>query len=114
MPSTYVVRRPVANSYLVRERDRRRLRELTLVLLAVLPLVAVLIGYVWVNLELLRCGYRIHALEGRLEVAQRELQLLELEAAYQTGAARLQQRARAELGMQPAAEGQMVALGDAR
>ncbi len=89
MRTSYVVRRPVDNRYLVRERDRRRLRELGWVLLAALPVAAMLIGYVWVNLELLRCGYRIHDLEGRLHEEQRALSILELEEAYHTGAARL-------------------------
>ena len=44
-----------------------------LVLLAALPVALVLIGYVWVNLELLRCGYRIHELEGRLQEQRRAL-----------------------------------------
>ena len=38
MRSSYAFTRPVANSYLVRERDRRLLRELVLVLLVVLCL----------------------------------------------------------------------------
>lgn len=100
MRTSYVVRRPVDNRYLVRERDRRRLRELGWVLLAALPVAAMLIGYVWVNLELLQCGYRIHDLERRLQGERRALSILELEEAYLTGAARLSERG-AELGLGP-------------
>ena len=55
----YAVRRPVVNSYLVRERDRRRLRELGLVLLLVLTLGGGLLGYTWIHLEVLRTGFRV-------------------------------------------------------
>ena len=107
MRTSYVVRRPVDNRYLVRERDRRRLRELGWVLLAAVPVALMLIGYVWVNLELLRCGYRIHDLEGRLQEERRALSVLELEEAYLTGAARLGARG-AELGLGPADAGRLI------
>jgi hypothetical protein len=48
--STYAFRRPVRNSYLVRERDRRLARELALVLLVVLLLGGGLLGYTWIHL----------------------------------------------------------------
>ena len=100
MRTSYAVRRPVDNRYLVRERDRRRLRELGWVLLAAVPVALMLIGYVWVNLELLRCGYRIHDLEGRLREERRALSILELEEAYLTSAARLSSSG-AALGLAP-------------
>lgn len=100
MRTSYVVRRPVDNRYLVRERDRRRLQELGWVLLAAVPVALMLIGYVWVNLELLRCGYRIHDLESRLQEEQRAVSILELEEAYLTGSARLGARG-TELGLAP-------------
>jgi len=110
MRTSYVVRRPVDNRYLVRERDRRRLRELGWVLLAAVPVALVLIGYVWVNLELLRCGYRIHDLESRLQARSRELNILELEEAYLTSAARLSVRG-AELELAPPDAGRLLYAG---
>ena len=107
MRTSYVVRRPVDNRYLVRERDRRRLRELGWVLLAAVPVALVLIGYVWVNLELLRSGYRIHDLEGRLQSERRALSLLELEEAYLTSAARLAAHG-TELGLAPSDPRQLI------
>ena len=107
MRTSYVVRQPVDNSYLVRERDRRRIRELGWVLLTAVPVALVLIGYVWVNLELLRCGYRIHSLEGRLQEQQRALSILELEEAYLTSAARLTERG-AALGLAPPDAGRLL------
>ena len=113
MRTSYVVRRPVDNRYLVRERDRRRLRELGFVLLAALPVALMLIGYVWVNLELLRCGYRIHELEGRLQEERRAVSILELEEAYLTGAARLSERG-AELGLAPPTPERLLYAEDGR
>ena len=113
MRTSYVVRRPVDNRYLVRERDRRRLRELGFVLLAALPVALMLIGYVWVNLELLRCGYRIHELEGRLQEERRAVSILELEEAYLTGAARLSERG-AELGLAPPAPERLLYAEEGR
>ena len=109
MRTSYVVRRPVDNRYLVRERDRRRLRELAWVVLAAVPPALALIGYVWVNLELLRAGYRIHALEKELDAAASALSLLQLEESYQTGAARLAERG-ARLGLSPPAAEQQLWL----
>ena len=51
MRNAYTVHRPVINAYLVRERDRRRLRDLALVLLAVFPLALGLMVYTWLQLE---------------------------------------------------------------
>jgi cell division protein FtsL len=113
MRTSYVVRQPVDNRYLVRERDRRRLRELGMVLLAAVPVALVLIGYVWVNLELLRCGYRIHDLEDMLQEQQRALKILELEEAYLTSAARLTERG-AELGLGPADAGRLLHAAGSR
>lgn len=99
MPSAYTVRRPVVNAYLVRERDRRRLRELALVVAAVAPLGLGLAGYTWLQLETLRVAYRIESLERESHrLAQTERQL-RLEAAYLASPERLAERAREELGL---------------
>jgi hypothetical protein len=103
----------VDNRHLVRERDRRRLRELGWVLLGAVPVALALIGYVWVNLELLRCGYRIHDLEGELREARHTLSILELEEAYLTGAARLAERG-ADLGLAPPTVGRQFKIEGTR
>jgi cell division protein FtsL len=99
--TAYAVHRPVANSYLVRERDRRRLRELAAVLLAVGCLGGGFLAYTWIHAELLRAGYRIDELERRRgELERRERQLL-LESSYLASPQRVERRAVEELGMQP-------------
>ncbi len=110
MRSAYAVRRPVVNAYLVRERDRRRLRELGLVLLAVLPLGLSLLAYTWLQLEVLRTGYRIEELERQLHRLNQAERQLRLEAAYLASPPRLAERAGSELGLVPPKLDQMVFL----
>ncbi len=76
MRGLYAVRQPVANSYLLRQRDRRRRRELAWILLVTLPLVLGLLGYVWLNVALLNASFEVHRLERELawelELEQRQ------------------------------------------
>lgn len=101
MKTPYAVHRPVANSYLVRERDRRRLRELAAVLLAVGCLGGGLLSYTWIHAEQLRAGYRIDELERRREELERLERQLLLESSYLASPQRIERRAVDELGMQP-------------
>ena len=108
MRSAYAFRRPVLNSYLVRERDRRLARELGLVLLVVVLLGGGMLAYTWIHLEALRTGYRIDLLDRQLsELAQIERQL-QLEASYLASPQRIEERAVRELGMQQPALEQVV------
>jgi cell division protein FtsL len=106
--NAYAFRRPVVNTYLVRERDRRRQRELALVLLVVLCLGGGLLAYTWIHLEVLRTGYQIDRLERELtELSKKERQLL-LESSYLASPSQIERRAVRELGMQPPALEQVV------
>jgi cell division protein FtsL len=98
--NAYAFTRPVVNTYLVRERDRRRLRELALVLLVVVCLGGGLLAYTWIHLEVTRTGYRIDALERELEGRTREERQLRLEASYLASPSQVEKRAVEELGMQ--------------
>lgn len=102
MRGAYAERRPVVNAYLVRERDRRRLRELGWVVAAIAPLGAALLGYTWLQHETLKAGYRIEALEReKHQLAQIERQL-RLESAHLAHPGRLAEEA-AKLGLVPPA-----------
>lgn len=100
MKRGYSLRPPVGNDYLVRERDRRRLRELGLVLLLAVPLGAVLLGYTWIHLAVLDAAYEIRELEGRLHELDRRERQLQLDAAYLASPRRLERWA-VEAGMAP-------------
>lgn len=108
MRNAYAFTRPVANSYLVRERDRRLARELALVLLVVLCLGGGLLAYTGIHLEVTRTGYRIDRLERELEERTREERRLRLEAAYLASPTQIEKRAVAELGMRSPALEQVV------
>lgn len=99
MPSPYAVHRQVENTYLVRQRDRRRLRELLGVTATVLVLGGGLLAYTWVHVEILRTGYRIDELEKRLHELLEVERKWRLEAAYAAHPERVESRARNELEM---------------
>lgn len=100
MPRSYAIHRPVENTYLVRERDRRFVRELLGVVAAVVVLGGGLLAYTWVHIEILRTGYRIDDLEKRLHQLQEEERRWLLKTASLTHPEVVARRARQELGMQ--------------
>ncbi len=105
MTGSYAVVRPISNTYLIRERDRRRRRELLWVGSVLVPLGVCALVYVWLHVEALRVGYRIHDLGKRVEQRVELERQLGLEAAYLESPQRIEERAVAELGMSaPAAE----------
>lgn len=108
MKSIYAIHRPVVNAYLVRERDRRFGREVVRFLLVVGPVAAALVVCTWVHMEVSRTGYRIGAIERELDRLVQEERRLRLEASYLADPARLEMRAREELGMAVPSLEQMV------
>jgi cell division protein FtsL len=98
----------VVNTYLVRERDRRLLRELALVVLVVVSLGGGLLAYTWMHLEVLDTGYRIVDLERRLRDLAQEERKLHLETAYLASPERIEERAGRELGMRAPVMEQVV------
>lgn len=99
MRGEYVIRRRVANEYLVRERDRRRLRELALLVLLVLPLALGLLADIWIHLEVIHSGYRLSELDKSLRDLEQQERRLRLEASYLASPQRVEARATEELGM---------------
>ncbi|MCP4663014.1 MAG: cell division protein FtsL [bacterium] len=99
MSRPYAIHRPVENTYLVRERDRRFVRELVGVVVAVLVLGGGLLAYTWVHIEILSTGYRIDELEKRLHKLLEDERHWRLETASLTHPERIERRARLELGM---------------
>jgi cell division protein FtsL len=106
--NAYSFTRPVANTYLVRERDRRRWRELLGVLLVVVCLGGGLLAYTWIHLEVLRTGYSIDKLEREHVQLTRQERELRLEATHLASPSRIERRAVEELGMQPPALEQVI------
>ena len=101
MNRSYTVHRPVANEYLVRERDRRSRRQLGMVLLVLAPVGLALTAFTWIHLQVLDAGYRIEELEARRHELERRESRLRLEAAYLASPNLIERRARKELAMRP-------------
>lgn len=100
MRSPHVYRRPVENAYLERVRDRRLRRELMAMLGVVLVLGGGLLAYTWMHIETLRIGYRVDRWATELGTLEEHERRLRLEIAHRTHPARIESRARSELGMQ--------------
>ena len=108
MTSPYAEGRPVENFYLVRERDRRRLRELVILVFGLLPVAAALLGYTWIHLEVRKSGYRIQQLEERLIELHRAERRYRLESAYLSSPQRIEAAAAERLGMVEVSLDQMI------
>ena len=101
MRSPYSIHRPVENTYLVRERDRRLIGELLGVVAIVLVLGGGLLAYTWVHIEILDTGYRIDSYEKELHALREEERRRRLEASYLAHPELIDARARADLGLRP-------------
>lgn len=107
---SYTVHRPVVNEYLVRERDRRRLRDLGRVALILAPAALALSLFTWIHLEVLDAGYKIEELEGTLHRLERRESRLRLESSYLASPDLIERRATGELGMKAPEIRQLVFL----
>lgn len=99
MKSAYSLRRPVANVFLVRDRDRRLRRDLLAVLAVALPLSAAVLAYVWVTSQVRDVGYDIRVLEQRLEARHVDERRLRANAARLARHEGVGERAARELGL---------------
>jgi hypothetical protein len=74
----YAQRKSIENTYIVRERDKRRSRELLALVLCCLPVALFLGLFTWQNLEVIRLGReatRLGAVRADLEKNNRNLRL---------------------------------------
>jgi cell division protein FtsL len=108
----YAVRRRVENVYLVRERDRRRTTELLVLVLAALPVLAVLFAVVWTNLQTYQVGYQIGNIEKQREKLFEKRRQLLIERAEAASLVRMEKIARGSLGLGPARPEQLVLIRD--
>ena len=73
----YTQKKPIENIHIVRERDRRRNRELLAVLSLGVPIGLFLLLFAWQNLEVIRLGREATSLQKKLkdtEAAHKSLQ----------------------------------------
>jgi cell division protein FtsL len=112
VPAAYAVRKPVQNVYLVRERDRKRTRELLALALAALPPMLVLFAAIWANLETVRLGYQLERLESQREVLFRRRRNLVAERAAASALTRVEAIAKEKLELGPPRLPQVIVVAD--
>ncbi len=100
MRSPYIVRRAVENSYLVRQRDQRRRRELVRLGVAVVLLGGGLLLYTVIQVGILSAGYRVDELARELHRLEQEERYKRLAISQLASPGELEKRARQELGME--------------
>jgi cell division protein FtsL len=108
----YAVRRPVENLYLVRERDRRRTRELVALALAAVPPAVVLFLAIWANLETVRLGYQLANVSKNREALLERKHRLEMDRSQAAALARVEPIARGTLGLVPPTLDQVILVRD--
>jgi len=99
LASPYAEGRRIENFYLVRERDRKRGRELVMLVFGLLPVALALLGYTWIHLEVRKSSYRIEELEAELENLYRVERQLSLEESYLESPELIRASAGERLGM---------------
>lgn len=95
----YAQKKPIENTHIVRERDRRRSRELLAVLALGVPICAFLLLFTWQNLEVIRLGHEATRLQKQKQEIENANKALQLERDRRTSLAAVEQRA-IELGFQ--------------
>lgn len=95
----YAQKKPIENSHIVRERDRKRFRELLAVLSLGVPLGAFLLLFTWQNLEVIRLGHEATRLQKQKQEIENANKALQLELDRRTSLSAVEQRA-TDLGFQ--------------
>jgi hypothetical protein len=95
----YAQKKPIENTHIVRERDRRRSRELWAVLALGIPIGAFLLLFTWQNLEVIRLGHEATGLQKQKQEIENANKALQLELDRRTSLAAVEQRA-VNLGFQ--------------
>lgn len=96
---TFSMTREVRNERLVRELDRKRHRDLFMVVMTALVLTVAVIVYAWPHFEMIRLGYQMEELRQVREELFERKRHLELQLATEEDPERIDRIAREELGM---------------
>jgi cell division protein FtsB len=97
----YTQKKPIENAHIVRERDRRRFRELLAVLSLGLPIGLFLLLFTWQNLEVIRLGREATNLQQQRKQIEDANKALQLELDRLTSLDAVERKATA-LGFTPA------------
>jgi hypothetical protein len=103
----YTQKKPIENIHIVRERDRRRFRELLAVLSLGIPIGSFLLLFTWQNLEVIRLGHEATRLQKSQKEIEAQNKALQLELDRLTGLDTVEKKA-IDLGFAPAAPSAIV------
>ncbi len=95
----YAQKKPIENTHIVRERDRRRFRELLSVVVLGLIIGGLLILVAWQNVSVIRLGHEASRLQQQEKTLENENKALRLQIDRMTALASVEQHATA-LGFQ--------------
>jgi hypothetical protein len=95
----YAQKKPIENTHIVRERDRKRFRELLAVLALGVPIGLFLLLFTWQNLEVIRLGHEATRLQKQKQEIENSNRALQLELDRRTSLGAVEQRA-VDLGFQ--------------
>src|SRR6476646_6442321 len=109
----YAQKRPIENVHIVRERDRRRFRELLAVLALGIPIGLFLLLFTWQNLEVIRLGREATNLQKVRHPIDEENKRLQVEVDGLTALESVQKRA-GELGLVKTEPGAIVMVNGAQ
>ena len=91
----YTQKKPIDNTHIVRERDRRRNRELFAVLSLGIPIGLFLLLFTWQNLEVIRLGREATRLQKDLKAVEAQHKALQAELDRMTSFDAVEQKAAA-------------------
>lgn len=91
----YAQKKSIDNVHIVRERDRRRSRELLAVLVVGIPIALFLLLFTWQNLEVIRLGHEATALQKQRKQLQTQNKSLQFELDRLTSLHSVEQKATA-------------------
>lgn len=96
----YTQKKPIENAHIVRERDRRRFRELLAVLSLGIPIGLFLLLFTWQNIQVIRLGREATTLQQQRKQIEDSNKALQLELDRLTSLDAVEQKATA-LGFAP-------------
>lgn len=105
----YTQKKPIENTHIVRERDRRRNRELLAVLSLGVPIGLFLLLFTWQNLEVIRLGREATRLQNELKDTEAAHKALEAELDRLTSFETVEKQV-AKLGFEPAQPATIVTV----
>lgn len=91
----YTQKKPIDNTHIVRERDRRRNRELFAVLSLGVPIGLFLLLFTWQNLEVIRLGREATRLQKNLQSVEAQHKALQAELDRLTSFDAVEKKAKA-------------------